>query len=171
MAPITRLIAPAVLVAFGFASTVWAQAVAPAPAVTFRAEGTWTGASKCTEQALLCDDQQIVIRVSKDANAGLYDVDFTTVVGGEETPDNHLVMAFSPDHHVLTAHFTDEHKRADVYFLAVKGDVMHGVLLVNDRLIERSLDLKRTNDTATPLPWLAAAGASSSSSSSSSSSQ
>jgi len=181
MTPITRtiarLMAPAALAALGFAPIVTAQIapaqaivpqavapqpVAPAPpAVIFRAEGTWTGASKCTEQAILCDDQQIVIRVSKAPNPNFYDVDFTTVVNGTETPENHLIMALSDDHHVLTAHFTDEHKRADAYFLAVRGDTLHGVLLVNGRLIERSLDLKRTADTATPLPWVAAAKASS----------
>ena len=178
---IARLIAPAALTALGFAPIVMAQASAPQanapqtvapqtvapspPALTYRAEGTWAGVSKCTEQAVLCDDRQIVIRVSKAPNPNFYNVDFTTVVGGTETPENHLIMAFSDDHHVLTAHFIDEHKRQDAYFLAVKGDLMHGVVLVNGRLIERSLDLKRTADTATPLPWAPAANSSQSSSS------
>lgn len=184
MAPIARtiarLIAPVALTGLGLAPIAMAQAVAPQavaptaavatpPAAAFRAEGTWTGASKCTEQAVLCEDRQVVIRVSKAPNPNFYDVDFTTVVGGTETPENHLIMAFSEDHHVLTAHFMDEHKRQDAYFLAVRGDTLHGVLLVNGRSIERSLDLKRTNDTATPLPWAAAASASPSSSSQSSS--
>ncbi len=169
---IIRLIAPAALTALGFAPVVIAQAVAPAtvappppPAVTYRAEGTWSGASKCAEQAVRCDDRQIVIRVTKAPNPDFYDVDFTTIVDGTETPENHLIMTFSKDLHVLKARFIDEYKRTDVYFLAVKGDTMHGVLLVNGRLIERSLDLKRTNDMATPLPWTRAASSSQSSAS------
>ncbi len=179
MRSIIRLIAPAALGMLGLANAVTAQdappqASAPPPAqpvITYRAEGTWSGASKCTELAVRCVDHQIVIRVAKAPNPSFYDVDFTTVVGGAETPENHLIMAFSDDHHVLSAHFIDELKRPAVYFLAVKGDKIHGVMMVNGRTIERSLDLVRTSDVATPLPWAAAAGSSSSSSTQSSASQ
>ena len=196
MIQIARSIALAALIAPGFAPVAMAQANAPQanapqavppqtaapqavapqtvppqaapapPTVAYRAEGTWSGAAKCTAQAVLCEDRQIVIRVTKDPapDPKLYDVDFTTVTGGTETPENHLVMSFSDDHHVLVAHFIDEHKRQDAYFLAVRGDTLHGVLLVNGRVIERSLDLTRTADTATPLPWAGAASSSQSSS-------
>jgi hypothetical protein len=189
MIQIARSIALAALIAPGLTPLAMAQANAPqtnayqasglqpaaaqtgtsqaaAPVLTYRAEGTWSGAAKCTPQAVLCEDRQIVIRVTKDPapDPKLYDVDFTTVTGGTETPENHLVMSFSDDHHVLVAHFIDEHKRQDAYFLAVRGDTIHGVLLVNGRVIERSVDLTRTADTATPLPWASAASTSPSSS-------
>ncbi len=160
---VTRLLAPAAC-AFALATAANAQTPPPVQPV-----GTWSGTSKCTEQAVICEDQTVVIRVTKDAQPLLYDVDFTTVSAGVETPENHLVMVYNDTKHVLTARFNDERKRLNFYALAVKEDNMAGVLLVNDKVIERTLNLKRTAAEATPLPW-AGSGTSSSSTSSSSSS-
>ncbi len=148
------LVAPAL---FAIAALACAAATArtvpssPDAAPPLTPEGIWIGRSTCTEQALLCDDQDVAIHVTPAAKPGTYDVEFAVIDRGVETPDNRLTMTFN-DSHVLTAHFSDEHRWKSIYLLAVEADVMTGVLMVNGHKIERSLKLRRTAMTATPLP-------------------
>jgi len=115
---------------------------------------------------VICEDETIVIRIVRSAQIPLYDVAFSTVNGGVETPENRLTMIYNVSNYVLTGRFNDEHKRLNFYALAVKGDNLAGVLLIDDRTIERTLTLRRS--ITAPVAVLPASGAAASSASSSS---
>ncbi len=164
-----RLLALIATAALGLAATADAQPVQPPTAVqpAGAPEGTWTGTSRCTAQAVICEDETIVIRINRSAQVPLYDVAFSTINGGAEMPESRLTMIYNTNNHVLTGRFNDEHKRLNFYALAVKGDNLAGVLLVDDRTIERTLTLRRSVTAPIAVPPVNGDAASSASSSSS----
>ena len=167
-----RLLALIATAALGLAATADAQPVQPPAAVqpAGAPEGTWTGTSRCTAQAVICEDETIVIRINRSAQVPLYDVAFSTVNGGAEMPENRLTMIYNTNNHVLTGRFNDEHKRLNFYALAVKGDNLAGVLLVDDRTIERTLTLRRSVTAPVAVPPVNGDAASSAASSAAASS-
>ncbi|MGZ3304315.1 MAG: hypothetical protein ACXU8U_00520 [Asticcacaulis sp.] len=138
------------------ADTPPAQVSTPAstsiPAADIHPEGTWAGQSTCGPTAGWCEDEQMVIRIQKNAQPLTYDVEMNSVSGGVETPENHMQMVYKPAMHTLTARLRDNRQRLNFWVLAVKGDNMAGVLLIDDRTIERTLKLTRQTVAQVPVP-------------------
>ena len=107
-------------------------------------EGTWKGTSLCQVKTSPCHDENAIYHISKAANGETYTMQMNKIVNGVEEEMGVSEGVYDEKRHTLTTTTKDRQGKAAVWLFKIEGRQMHGTLTIDDKVVYRVIEVKRT---------------------------
>ena len=104
--------------------------------------GTWRGTSICQVKDSPCHDEMAVYHASK-AEGNTYHFQMNKMVNGKEEEMGMLVFAYDDGLKTLVAVSNSPNRGKSTWKFTIKGDTMHGTLIVDNNIPYRVIDLHK----------------------------
>ncbi|WP_426671640.1 hypothetical protein ACPPVU_10415 [Mucilaginibacter sp. McL0603] len=104
--------------------------------------GTWRGTSICQVKDSPCHDEMAVYHASK-AEGNTYHFQMNKMVNGKEEEMGMLVFAYNDSLKTLVAVSNSPNRGKATWKFTIKGDTMHGTLIVDNNILYRMIDLHK----------------------------
>lgn len=108
-------------------------------------EGTWKGTSLCQVKTSPCHDENAIYHISKAANGKTYTMQMNKIVNGVEEEMGSSDGVYDEAKHTLTTITKDRQGRAAVWLFKIEGKQMHGTLTIDEKVLYRVIEVKRTD--------------------------
>jgi hypothetical protein len=103
--------------------------------------GTWKGSSLCQVKDSPCHDEIAIYHTSK-LTAATYQFQMNKMVNGKEEEMGPLVFTYNNALKTLRAVNKSSHG-SGAWSFVVKGNTMHGTLIIENNIVYRIIDLKK----------------------------
>ena len=108
-------------------------------------EGTWKGTSLCQVKTSPCHDENAIYHISKAANGKTYTMQMNKIVNGVEEEMGSSDGVYDETKHTLTTITKDRQGRAAVWLFKIEGKQMHGTLTIDEKVLYRVIEVRRTD--------------------------